>query len=276
MIGGGGGAGLYSVGIARRLGVKRGRPARCRGRALCDGRARLRPADDFADDEVMTTDAFDHDRAAPMLAALRAEGRGVPRRRAGAGASRAEVRFCGRGAIPPPGVGDRGPARDTARCRAPEHVAELCEDFHQAHEELFAVRDTDSPVEFVTWRAHARCTLADAAARSAPTRALDPRARRRATAYFPATRRGRRAGPPPRRSLDRRDASRAGDRRVAGHDRRARRARRRRARPERVAVDRRRWRRRGATMTATADARRESAPSRSRSSATASRASPAR
>jgi N-methylhydantoinase A len=45
------------------------------------------------------------------------------------------------------------------RLEMPEHLEDLREDFHRAHEELFAVRDATAPVELVTWRAHARCTL---------------------------------------------------------------------------------------------------------------------
>ena len=49
----------------------------------------------------------------------------------------------------------------TGRLASPEEVEEFRQDFQNAHEELFAIRDSDSPVEIVSWRAHARCSLRD-------------------------------------------------------------------------------------------------------------------
>jgi N-methylhydantoinase A len=58
--------------------------------------------------------------------------------------------------------------------------------FHAAHEELYAVRDADAPVEIVTWRAHVRCTLRRSDVPPArPERSQRAVAAERA-AYFPA------------------------------------------------------------------------------------------
>ena len=43
-----------------------------------------------------------------------------------------------------------------ARLRTSDELAELCEDFHRLHEEVFAVRDQNSPIEIVGWRARVR------------------------------------------------------------------------------------------------------------------------
>jgi N-methylhydantoinase A len=39
-------------------------------------------------------------------------------------------------------------------------LAELCEDFHAVHSDVFGVSDDSSPVEFQSWHARARCPLA--------------------------------------------------------------------------------------------------------------------
>ena len=44
----------------------------------------------------------------------------------------------------------------------PEELERFREDFHDAHDELFAVRDQQAPVEIVTWHAHVRCALREA------------------------------------------------------------------------------------------------------------------
>ncbi|MBT3171215.1 MAG: hypothetical protein HN333_07270 [Rhodospirillaceae bacterium] len=40
-------------------------------------------------------------------------------------------------------------------------VAELRDDFHTTHEEIFAIADNKSEVEVVGWRANVRCRLSD-------------------------------------------------------------------------------------------------------------------
>ena len=58
-----------------------------------------------------------------------------------------------------------------ARFRGPEDVAALMEAFHQVHERVFAVRDVESPVECVNWKARLVVRLAPEAALSP---AFDP------------------------------------------------------------------------------------------------------
>src|SRR5262249_31246723 len=67
-----------------------------------------------------------------------------------------------------------------------EEVEQLRRDFHSAHEELFAVRDADAPVEIVTWRARVSCALHQ---RQLPVARPEPSSRQvaeRRQAYFPA------------------------------------------------------------------------------------------
>ena len=184
MIGGGGGAGLYSVGIARRLGV--------RSVVLPDVAAALSATGAlisdlqsiFAATEVMSTAAFDHDRAATVLSGLREK---AERFLAEAGAAResSDVRFSVEARYPHQVWEIEVPLRE-GRLDTAAQVAGLEADFHAAHEELFAVRDADAPVELVTWRAHVRCSLRRrglANARPEPSNRVVPERRQ---AYFPA------------------------------------------------------------------------------------------
>ncbi len=67
----------------------------------------------------------------------------------------------------------------------PDEVEQLRRDFHAVHDELFAVRDDDSPVEIVTWRAHVRCALRDDPPGRAQAAASARRSGGQRRAYFP-------------------------------------------------------------------------------------------
>jgi N-methylhydantoinase A len=159
MIGGGGGAGLYSVGIARRLGVSRvvvpdvAAALSAAGALLSDVQA------SFATTEVMSTAAFDARRASAVLDTLRSRGESFIAA-FGSGALETDIRFTVEARYPHQVWEIEVPLR-RGHVETPADVEELREDFHGAHEELFAVRDAGAPVELVTWRAHARCMLRD-------------------------------------------------------------------------------------------------------------------
>lgn len=184
MIGGGGGAGLYSVAIARRLGVGTvvlpdvAAALSATGALISDLQAML------ATTEVMSTAAFEPDRAASVLGGLRRRAERFLAD-AGAAAGDGEVRFAVEARYPHQVWEIEVPFRH-GRLETAEHVADLLEDFHEAHEELFAVRDPDAPVELVSWRAHVRCTLRRRALqRARPEPSERPVAERR-RAYFPS------------------------------------------------------------------------------------------
>ncbi len=182
MIGGGGGAGLYSVAIARRLGIKQvvlpeaAAALSATGALISDLQAT------FAHTEVVSTAAFDHVRADVIIAGLRAR---VERffEETGGGTER-ETLFAVEARYPHQVWEIEVPLRH-GTLSAPGHLDDLCEDFHQAHEDLFAVRDSASPVELVTWRVTGRCRLRThhlGRIRPEPSsRDLDARRR----AYFP-------------------------------------------------------------------------------------------
>ena len=159
MIGGGGGAGLYAVGIARRLGCDRviipevSAALSATGALLSDLEA------EFALTGLTTTDRFDFELARDRLDRLRAEAESFL---AGPGehAVSSQILYSVEVRYPHQVWEIEVPLRRAALANS-EQVEELRRDFHGAHEELFAVFDPDSPVEVVTWRARARCSLGD-------------------------------------------------------------------------------------------------------------------
>ena len=180
LVGGGGGAGLYSVSIARRLGAgtvvipEVAAALSATGALLSDLRR------NFVAIEVTTSGAFDFERVNAALSGLRTlcdEFLST----AGSGSVETTVRFSVEARYPHqvwevevPLAGDSLATSDD--------VDAIRNRFHTAHEELFAVSDRESQVEFVAWRAGVSCRLrptapaahAEASAESATTR----------TAYF--------------------------------------------------------------------------------------------
>lgn len=185
MIGGGGGAGLYSVGIARRL--------RCRsvivppvsaalsatGALLSDLRA------DAAVMAVASTASWDAELAEEMLGRVRREVESFVAT-AGAEAVSSEITYSVEGRYPHQ-VWEVEVPLTNGSLGSQAAVDDLRRTFHDTHEQLFAIRDEAAPVEVVAWRAHARCTLRPvdlAGARSAAAPAATPATR---SVYFPQT-----------------------------------------------------------------------------------------
>jgi len=156
MIGGGGGAGLYSVAIARRLGIKQVVLPAAAAALSATGALISDLQTTFAHTEVISTAAFDHARAGAIIAGLRARAANFIEETGAA--AEAEVLLAVEARYPHQVWEIEVPLRH-GTLAGPEHLADLREDFHQAHEELFAVRDSASQVELVTWRATGRCRL---------------------------------------------------------------------------------------------------------------------
>jgi N-methylhydantoinase A len=184
LIGGGGGAGLYSATIARRLGVDRVVIPAVAAALSAAGALLSDLTDDFAVTAFTSTRSFDLDLAARTLADLR--------RRAeafiagpGSGTQDHEIRFSVEARYPNQVWEIEVPLPDGGLPDAAA-VAAFRDSFHRFHDDLFAVSDPASEVEIVSWRAHVRCGL--------PRTAMDdlrppaderPAATRRA--YFPET-----------------------------------------------------------------------------------------
>ena len=102
--------------------------------------------------------------------------------------------------------------------------SELRQDFHAAHEELFAMRDEEAPVELVTWRAHVRCALRHGEVAGASTEPSRGTVAPQRNAYFPGLGVVATSRPQHRFGRCRRAPRGAADPRIAGDDCRARRA----------------------------------------------------
>ncbi len=168
MIGGGGGAGLYSAFIARRLGVRQ--------ILIPETSAALSAAgaliSDLRSDEAsfLVTSSADFN-----FAAVNAVLEDLERRceafivSAGGAREAASIRFVVEARYPHQNWEFEVPLTVT-RFTSDEDVEAARQDFHAVHERLFAHRDEHSPVEFVTWRASVRCLLPHPQPRSAGAR----------------------------------------------------------------------------------------------------------
>ena len=157
MIGGGGGAGLYAVGIARRLGVRRvvipavSAALSATGALLSDLRQ------DFLVTDVMSTGQFDLERANSVLQRLENDGRTFVTA-SGAGGVRSDWSYAVEARYPHQ-VWEIEVPLSVTRFVDEGDVESLRQAFHLAHERIFAVSDPSSPVEVVAWRLRARCGL---------------------------------------------------------------------------------------------------------------------
>jgi N-methylhydantoinase A len=154
LVSGGGAAGFNIVAIAARLGCPRlVIPSSCSALSATGGLLSEISAE-HAIALLTTTAAFDFaavngalrelsDRCATLLAGSR-DGSAVP-----VVELLAEARYPGQ-------VWELELPLRRARFATPDDLAELSEDFHRLHEEVFAVRDQNSPIEIVGWRARVR------------------------------------------------------------------------------------------------------------------------
>jgi N-methylhydantoinase A len=157
LIGGGGGAGLYSVGIARRLG--------CRTVIIPPTSAALSATGALLSDlssstavtAVVSTDDWNAPLVAETLEVLRKACEAFLRNAAD-GAVHSEIRYSVEARYPHQVWEIEIPLREET-LNGSDGPTVLRQDFHDAHDELFAVRDVAAPVEVVTWRAQARAVL---------------------------------------------------------------------------------------------------------------------
>jgi N-methylhydantoinase A len=175
MIGGGGGAGLYSLAIARRLGVPRVIVPDVAAALSAAGATLSDLQTTYAHTEVMSTARLDATAAARILEELGARCDGFA---AEAGAP-GETQFAVEARYPHQVWEIEVPLR-----AATLDVEQFRADFHDLHDELYAVRDEDAAVEIVTWRAHVRCVLRDGPPGPAEAGSSSRRDPARRRAYF--------------------------------------------------------------------------------------------
>jgi N-methylhydantoinase A len=156
LVGGGGAAGLNAVAIARRLGSRRvvipqaGAVLSARGALMSD------LTSEFAAAVFTGSDEFDHARADAALTGLRERCEQFAERNGSA--AEAELEFVAEARYRHQ-VWQLDVRLRDGRLATDEHVANLIEDFHAIHEEIYAVRDERAAIEIVNLRARVTCPL---------------------------------------------------------------------------------------------------------------------
>lgn len=183
LIGGGGGGGLYCTGIAHRLGCwpvlipSASAALSATGAMLSDLRAT------YTATELMSARVFDRERANAVLDGLHAQCREFcdgP----GAGSIRSVINFSVEARYQEQ-VWEIEVPLARPEFNSDEDVAALVETFHDTHDALFAVRDTGSDVEVLTWVARVSCALQDADALKPPSAPGRSGAGGTRSAFFP-------------------------------------------------------------------------------------------
>lgn len=157
LIGGGGAAGLNAVAIARRLACPRiiippvGAALSATGALMAD------LSTEYSATSFTTSDRFAFEAVNSALADLESQcrrfGEGP-----GLGLLQQQIEFSVEARYPHQVWEVTVPLRG-ARFRERADLERLVEDLHATHQDLFAVSDRNSPVEFVTWRARVECQL---------------------------------------------------------------------------------------------------------------------
>ena len=156
IVGGGGGAGLYTLKIARRLACRSAVIPAVASTLSATGAVLSDLRGDFATTGVTVTDTFDHALARAKVAELRARAEQFVEL-AGPGSVSTEVLLSVEARYAHQVWEIEVPL--DSELETEDELYRFCEHFHEIHDELFAVRDPDSPIEIVTWRANVRCKL---------------------------------------------------------------------------------------------------------------------
>jgi N-methylhydantoinase A len=159
LVGGGGAAGLNSVLIARRLESSRliipevGAALSAAGALMSDLTAQYRAT------LYTHSSHFDFDRVNATLAALDRNAEEFIKG-PGLGSRDHEIKFWAEARYPEQ-VWEIEVALPTRRFRDASEVEALIKAFHLAHEEIFAIKDTNSAIEVIGWSAFVSCRIRD-------------------------------------------------------------------------------------------------------------------
>ncbi|WP_448956255.1 hydantoinase/oxoprolinase family protein [Labrys neptuniae] len=156
-VAGGGAAGLNCVAIARRLGCRRVLVTEA-GAALSASGALI--SDLTAHQQAMfhtRSDAFDSAGVNKILAELKAACDAFAAG-PGAGARAVEIDWSTEARYTDQAWEINVPLRISS-FESSSQINELVEDFHQMHQDIFAVSDADAEIEAVSWNAEVRCRL---------------------------------------------------------------------------------------------------------------------
>jgi N-methylhydantoinase A len=158
IVGGGGGAGLYTLKIARRLGCHSAVIPAVASTLSATGAILSDLRTDFASTGLTATDNFDYALARTKLGELRQRADEF-RATAAADSLSTEVVVSVEARYAHQVWEIEVPLQSSLETQ--DDLQLFCESFHDAHDELFAVRDPHSPIEIVTWRVNVRCKLSD-------------------------------------------------------------------------------------------------------------------
>lgn len=171
MIAGGGGAGLYAVPIARRLGIRTVVIPPVSAALSAAGALLSDLTRSFTVLRPVSTASFDYEAVNAALAQVRAQAESFLAD-VGANVSESSVEFLVEARYPDQ-VWEIEVALPVSSFSSSRDVDQLERAFHQAHEMLFAVADRGSSVEVVAWRARAASSLGgstDVAVEAPPVR----------------------------------------------------------------------------------------------------------
>jgi N-methylhydantoinase A len=184
LVGGGGAAGLNAVAIARRLGSPRVLIPALGAVLSAAGALMSELSTDFTATLRTSTTAFDIPAVNRVLDGLRArclEFLDGP----GRGAASSTIEFSVEARYPHQ-IWELDVPLAVGRFNGQDDVERLRHDFHDVHEELFAIRDPDSAIETVAWRARVRCRLREEQTGAlVPALARSPRESATRRAWFP-------------------------------------------------------------------------------------------
>ena len=181
LIGGGGGAGLYSATIARRLGVAEVVIPSVSAALSAAGALLSDLSRDFATTAFTSTKNFNFELASRVIAELKRRCAGFVSG-PGAGSSHVEIGFSVEARYSNQ-VWEIEVSFDDDAFEDAKGVRRFLQDFHRVHQDLFAVVDRGSDVEIVSWRAHVRCSLSGHGIRPAAAQ-LDRTPAGRRLAFF--------------------------------------------------------------------------------------------
>lgn len=159
LIGGGGGAGLNSVRIARRLGCRTllipavGAALSAAGAMMSGLKAHYQAA------AFAATDSFDFERVSDVLMGLAGRCHAFAAG-PGKGAETVDISFTADARYATQVWEIEVPLR-TGRIATPADLSSFVDDFHKTHEELFNFADPSSPIEIVGWRTEVHCRFKD-------------------------------------------------------------------------------------------------------------------
>lgn len=182
LVGGGGAAGLNASVIGARLGCERVIIPRLGGVLSAAGMLLSDLVSEYATTFVSTTEDFDLEGVNRTLAMLSQQAQAFLDR-SGEDATETTIKLSADARYPDQ-IWELPVPLEVSRFAGEADVERLRQDFHDVHQEVFAVCDAQSPVEVVGWRARAECKLTETGLSAAAQEVGSPSDRSR-YAWFP-------------------------------------------------------------------------------------------